>query len=59
MMKIEEARKMDSNITGQDGSDTLFSPNTAVVDIHACLKSIHDEVEKVNPNFKIHFGEEF
>lgn len=46
-------------ITGQDGSEVLFSPNTAVVDIHACLKSIHDEVEKVNPNFKIHFGEEF
>ena len=56
MMPIEEARKKEPLLTGQDGSEVLFSPNTAVVDIHASLKSIHDEVKDTNPNFKIHFG---
>ena len=32
-MKIENARKYDKNITGQDGSLAIYSPNTAVVDI--------------------------
>jgi (S)-2-hydroxyglutarate dehydrogenase len=30
-----------------------------VVDIHACLKSIHEEVKDTNPNFKIHFGNQY
>jgi hypothetical protein len=59
MMPIEEARKNEPLLTGQDGSEVLFSPNTAVVDIHACLKSIHQEVSDANPNFKVHFGTEF
>ena len=59
MMPIEEARKREPMLTGQDGSEVLYSPNTAVVDIHACLKSIHEEVTSVNPNFKFHFGSQF
>ena len=59
MMPIEEARKREPMLTGQDGSEVLYSPNTAVVDIHACLKSIHEEVSGVNPNFKVHFGSQF
>ena len=58
-MPIEEARKNEPLLTGQDGSEVLYSPNTAVVDIHGCLKSIKEEVTSVNPNFKIHFGAEF
>ena len=30
-----------------------------MVDIHACLKSIHEEVKDTNPNFKIHFGNQY
>lgn len=58
-MHIDQARKNEPLITGQDGSEVLFSPNTAVVDIQACLNQIYKETQDVNPNFKVHFGAEF
>ena len=51
MMPIEEARKIDAQITGQDGSEVLYSPNTAVVDIQACLRSVNHQVHEANPNY--------
>jgi L-2-hydroxyglutarate oxidase len=59
MMHIDEARKIDPMITGQDGSEVLFSPNTAVVDIHACLRSVNQQVSDTNPNYKLHYGQHF
>jgi len=56
MVNIEEARKKEPRLTGQDGSEVLWSPNTAVVDSLACLKQVYEEVQAMNPNFKLHFG---
>ena len=59
MVAIEEARKREPMISGQDGSEVLHSPNTAVVDIHACLKHVYQECQDINPNFRAHFGADF
>ena len=59
MMSIEEARKREPYITGQDGSEVLWSPNTSVVDSITCLKQVYKEVQEMNPNFKMHFGSQF
>jgi L-2-hydroxyglutarate oxidase LhgO len=56
MVSIEEARKKESRITGQDGSQALYSPNTAVVDIQACLRKLHSLCKDENPNYEAHYG---
>ena len=59
LVPIEEARKKEPTITGQDGSICLWSPNTSVVDIHSCLRQLSKEIKDKNPNFEIQFGEQF
>ena len=59
MMPIEQARKFEPKITGEDGTEVLWSPNTAVVDIQACLASVDRETRGLNPNYKLHVGETF
>mmetsp|Transcript_966 Transcript_966/g.1725 ORF Transcript_966/g.1725 Transcript_966/m.1725 type:complete len:191 (+) Transcript_966:386-958(+) len=59
MLKIEKARQMEPMLTGQDESMVLHSPNTAVVDIHACLATLNSQVSELNPNYEILFGEQF
>ena len=56
MVHIDEARAKDPMLTGQDGSEAMYSPNTAVVDPIACLHSLYKQVQDMNPNFKAHFG---
>lgn len=59
MMHIDEARKREPRLTGQDGSEVLWSPNTAVVDIQACLRKTHELTQQENPNYEVFFGEEY
>ena len=59
MIPIEEARKKEPRVTGQDGSTVLWSPNTAVVDIKACLDKVYELTRQENENFEAVFGAKF
>ena len=58
-MPIEQARKAEPMITGQDGSEVLWSPNTAVVNNMACLNQLQGEVQNMNPNFEVILDSEY